>query len=225
MGPVLFIAVLCNLLQLLMDSTLCASEEVKVITGWSTLCFRWRKLIWQQDALCFGQAGPLQLDVYLSKNFNEPRFLHLPIHRRALKLLRCLFFMTSSNLLPKCILECMYSLAPKSHIYLNLPPPLQSSFLRVTEKLFPRLQPLLQSLNKPETTPMLCVCFSVNTSETEKKPKNIYWPFYKVEMPNTGLYCEKLKAVLIQGFEVCKMVLISVVISTVAHVFGAQKSR
>ena len=44
-------------------------------------------------------------------------------------------------------------------------------------------------------------------------------------MPNTGLYCEKLKAVLIQGFEVCKMVLISVVISTVVHVFGAQKSR
>ena len=44
-------------------------------------------------------------------------------------------------------------------------------------------------------------------------------------MPNMGLYCEKLKAILIQVFEVCKIVLISVVISTVAHFFGAQKSR
>lgn len=39
------------------------------IPGWSTLRF--------------GKIGPL--DVYLRENFNELRFLHLPIHRNTLK--------------------------------------------------------------------------------------------------------------------------------------------
>ena len=71
----------------------------------------------------------------------------------------------------------------------------------------------------------MCVFFQPTLLRLKKKNNNINWPFYKVEMPNMGLYCEKLKAILIQVFEVCKIVLISVVISTVAHFFGAQKSR
>ena len=63
----------------------------------------------------------------------------------------------------------MYSLAQKSHIYLNLPLPLQSCSLRVTERPFPRLETLVRSLNKTKTTPMLCVFLAVNTPETEKK--------------------------------------------------------
>ena len=40
------------------------SEEIKVITGWSTLCFRQKKLKWDRRMLCaLDKQGLTQLDV------------------------------------------------------------------------------------------------------------------------------------------------------------------
>ena len=72
-----------------------------------------RNVVWKtgRGALCFGETGPRELDVYLRKNFNEPRFWYLPTHRKALKSLRYLFSVTSTNLSPTCVFDCAYSLA------------------------------------------------------------------------------------------------------------------
>ena len=69
-------------------------------------------------------------DEFLRKIFNDPRFLHFPIHRKALKLLRYLFFVISSNFLPRCMLDYMYFLA-----YTHPPPPFWTSSLELSPGL------------------------------------------------------------------------------------------
>lgn len=71
------------------------------------------------------------------RKFYEPNFSHLFILRKALKSLRDhLFLMTSSNLLPRCGLNCMYPLHQVMYMLIpQPPPPLRSSSSELSEML------------------------------------------------------------------------------------------
>ena len=101
----------------------------------------------QDEALSvLGKQALRQSDGYLWRNFNNPRFL--PLCRQELKkwkstkitILRYLFFVISSHLLPRCMLDCVNFLAKKKKNPHKLvsPLPLWDSFF-TAEWLSPEL--------------------------------------------------------------------------------------
>ena len=70
---------------------------------------------WEWGALCCGKTGRIGLQIirYFEEKILWGSFLHFPTLRKALKSLRYLGLMTSSNLLLRCVVDCMYVYLPR----------------------------------------------------------------------------------------------------------------
>lgn len=77
-----------------------------------------------------------QLNVYLRKDFNRPEFLHLPLHRKALKsIIKISVPCNQQTFIKMCAWLHVFP-SKKSYINCLLPLPLWSSSLRATERFF-----------------------------------------------------------------------------------------
>ena len=114
----------------------------------------WHSLLWVNRP--YGE-----LAAYLRKNFNEHRFLHLPIHTKALKSLPW----------DICSLKIAVLFFTKMHAWLHVFPSqkvtdklvslllIQTSFLRATERLSPGDFKLSETLNETNSQHLHCAFF------------------------------------------------------------------